>query len=275
MGATPRLGNWLFLYAGIQALLKDTGNSLYVPSNYFLWKYLKEPPSYLDSDSYQELFHFRKHEYSDEEKDWLKQYFIENKDKVININIGSNLQDERWFIHEKNYVIQKLSIKDEFIEKVKEKYQYIFTKPTIGIGIRRGDFVGHGDFFQIPDTWYEDSLYKYFPNWQEYNIVVFSDDIEWCKKRYGNKFFYADSNNTHTHADRFTHYHKDPMDQFILGTLMDHYIGGNSTFSWWHMWWVKNINNGKVVHCGENLSHTSKHYNNPNYYPNDWNLYKI
>lgn len=41
------------------------------------------------------------------------------------------------------------------------------------------------------------------------------------------------------------------MEQFILSTLMDNYILGSSTFSWWAGWYVKNFNSGKVIHCGK------------------------
>jgi hypothetical protein len=246
-----------------------------MPDSYFLWKYLENPPTLITADNYDELFHFRTHEYSEQERDYIRQFFIDNKDKIVNINLGSNLQDERWFIENKEYVIDKLRIKDEYVQVVKEKYSYVFTRPTIGIGIRRGDFVGHGDFYQIPEQWYIQALHTNFPDHADYNVVIFSDNIDECRQIYGDRYMYADSNNTHTHADNFKHYHNDPMDQYILGTLMDHYIGSNSTFSWWHMWWVKNVNGGKVVHCGENLSPSSVHYNNPNYYPTDWILHKI
>jgi hypothetical protein len=42
-GKHLRLGNWLFLYAGIQSILKNSGNELWLP-DYFLWEYLKNPP---------------------------------------------------------------------------------------------------------------------------------------------------------------------------------------------------------------------------------------
>jgi hypothetical protein len=64
-----------------------------------------------------------------------------------------------------------------------------FNKPTIGIGVRRGDFVNHSCFYQIPETWYEDTLKKEFPNFKDYNVIIFSDDIEWCKIYFKDKGF--------------------------------------------------------------------------------------
>jgi len=54
---------------------------------------------------------------------------------------------------------------------------------------------------------------------------------------------------------------------------MDNFIGGSSTFTWWQMWYVKNFNNGKVIHCGKNLTgKCAQDHFNPNYYPDNWIL---
>ena len=274
-GKHIRLGNWLFLYAGIQSIIKDSDNAIAFP-DYFLWKYLNKRPNVTTDVKYDSIFHFRQTNYTIEEKQYLKDYFIKNKDKQININLGSHLQSEKWFIEDIDYIKECLELKKEYIDIVREKYKYIFTKPTIGIGIRRGDFVNHGCFYQIPEDWYLKALESIFSDWETYNIVFFSDDIEWCKAKYKHSnMFFAEPNNTHTHADGFKHYHKDPMEQFILGTLMNHFIGGNSTFTWLQMWYVKNFNNGIVLHCGENLrGECIKQFNNPDYYPSNWTLYK-
>lgn len=276
-GKHLRLGNWLFLYAGIQSILKNSGNELWLP-DYFLWNYLKNPPHITHGNtSYDEVFHFRQTNYTIEEKDYLVKYFCENVHKEININLGSHLQSEMWFENDIDLILSKLELKEDVVNKVKQKYIHFFDRKTIGIGIRRGDFVNHGCFYQIPEDWYEHALDFIFPDWKNYNVVVFSDDIEWCKKRYSkNGWLFAEANNTHTHKENFLHYHKDPMEQFILGTLMNHFIGGSSTFTWWQMWYVKNYNNGTVVHCGKNLQgQCEKDFFNPEYYPKNWTLYKI
>jgi hypothetical protein len=276
-GQHLRLGNWLFLYAGLQSILKNTDNELWLP-DYFLWNYLEYPPHITHGNTYHdEIFHFRQTNYTLEEKEYLINYFSKNKDKQVNINLGSHLQSELWFKNDLETVIHQLKIKQEEIDKVKEKYAPFFERETIGIGIRRGDFVNHGCFYQIPEKWYEEALYANFPNYNNYNVIVFSDDIEWCKQYYqGKEFLFAEPNNTHTHADNFKHYRKDPMEQFILGILCNNFIGGSSTFTWWQMWYVKNFNDGKVVHSGKNLiGNCAQNHFNPDYYPDNWTLYQV
>ena len=231
-----------------------------------------------NNKEYEELFHFKSEPYKKKKKREYIEYFSRNKDKIINVNLGSHLQSEKWFIEDVDYIKSILQIRQENINLVKEKYKHFFNKPTIGVGIRRGDFVNHGVFYQIPEYWYEKALKKEFSNWQDYNVIIFSDDIEWCKEYFKNtNFMFAEPNNTHLHTDKFKHYHKDPMEQFILSTLMDNYILGSSTFSWWAGWYVKNFNSGKVIHCGKNLSiKGEKEFGiNNDYYPKNWVLNEI
>lgn len=275
-GEHLRLGNFLFLYAGISNISNKSGSELALP-DYFLWDYLENPPKIDNNKEYEKLFHFLGEESIEKRLKNYINYFTKNKDIVVNINLGSHLQSEKWFINNLEYIKTRLIIKQKKIDIVKNKYSHIFNKPTIGIGIRRGDFVNHGIFYQIPETWYKKALIENF-DYTNHNVVIFSDDIEWCKKYYKNEnFLYAEPNNTHLHTDNFKHYRKDPMEQFILASQMNSFIGGSSTFSWWNMWWVKNFNNGKVVHCGKNLSEQGeKQFGvNKDYYPESWIISKI
>ena len=276
-GKHLRLGNFLFVYYSLLDIAKVTGHELVLP-DWYMWQYMLHPPKIDTGIQEDELFPFRTYDYSREEKDWLYNYFAERKDKVININLGSNNQSELWFQDQEPYIKEMCAFKAEVIQQVKDKYSQVFTKPTIGIGIRRGDFVGHGVFYQIPEGWYERALTTCFPDWESYNIVIFSDDIDWCKQYFtGKPYLYAEPNGTHTHADNFKHYHNDPMEQFILGSLLDNFIGGSSTFTWWQMWYVSRVNGGTVVHSGKNLSDAGEREFgvNPNYYPADWICYHV
>jgi hypothetical protein len=269
-----RLGNWLFLFTGLNYLAKHSNNKIVLPE-YFLWDYLKNLPNVTENQNYDIEYSFLNTKYSDDEKKNFIEFFKLNNDKIINILGYPGLQSEKWFIDDVNYIKNILEIKEEKIKEVKTRYKDFFTKPTIGIGVRRGDFVGHNCFYQIPETWYEDTLKKEFPNYLDYNVIIFSDNIEWCKNYYINKnFLFAESNNTY--IQHSNEYLNDPMDQFILGTLCDNFIGGSSTFSWWQMWYVKNFNNGKVIHSGKNLAGNCYDlFHCPHYYPENWIINKI
>lgn len=276
-GQHLRWGNFAFIYAGLCNISEKSRNQLELP-NYFAWKYFKEPPIINNDKTYNELFHFPTGNFDSSVKEGIIHHFKIKKDIITNINLGSHLQSELWFVDNIDLIKRKLTIKEEEISKVKSKYSNFFDKPTIGIGIRLGDFINHKVFYQIPFNWYTDALLNKFPNYKDYNVIIFSDDVEHAKKIFKDwDFMYAEANGTHTHSDNFKHYHKDPFEQFILSTLMDNYILGSSTFSWWAGWYVKNFNNGKVIHTGKNLSQLGeKQFGvNKNYYPSSWEVHEI
>jgi len=278
-GKHIRLGNWLFLYTGINSMAKKAGNTLYVPDNYFLWDYLEKTPHFDRNFQPENTFHFRQTNYSPEEQIFIIDSWKNTINEKININLGSHLQSELWFKDDIDYVKSIIKIKESIRNLVYEKYWHIFkdNKKTIGISVRRGDFIKHGCFYQIPVEWYTNALEAEFPDWRNCSVVIFSDDIEECKRLFKDyDFFYADPNGTHTHAENFKFYHQDPMEQFILGTLMNNFIISQSTFSWWQAWYVDKFNSGKIVHCGKNLdNHCLKEFYNPDYYPESWTKFEI
>lgn len=272
-GQHVRLGNFLWKYAYNIKLCSKFGYEAQYP-DYYLWKYLENPPVVFDKEPPVDLLVRPKQwAWSQEEMEEIESLDFKNQD--ISFALNHFMQSYKWFEGYEREVYNSLKIKQEEIEKVKNKYDYLFNSPesTIGISIRLGDFVGHGDFFQIPTDWYLNAL-EQFPYWQERKVVVFSDDIEKAKtlfKGYG--FYYAEPNNTHTHAEGFKHYHSEKAaEQFILGTLMDDWIIGNSTFSWW-MAWLATYNKpfSKVIHCGEVFRGKRKQENDiTHYYHPSW-----
>lgn len=268
-----RWGNLAFGYAFMLGCVKKYGEEIQLPE-YYMFKYFQDPPT-LDVGLEPEVtFHFRKYEFDPE---YVDEFFYKNKGKIININLNPLAQSARNFEHCVDYVVDKFKIKEEVISRIKNKYQEFFTKPTIGISIRKGDFVNHGVFYQIRESWYLDALYTYFPNYKDFNIIIFSDDIEWCKQYYkGHNFFFCEPNNTHTHADSFKHYHNDAHEQYVLGTLMDNMIIGSSTFSWQQAFYGATQRGGLVIHSGENFRGEHAEKNNiVDYYYKNWTIFPI
>jgi hypothetical protein len=206
-------GNFCFEMAGVLGLAKRYNTNAEFPEN-LLFKYFKNPPkTYFEKDFSMEV----------KEKtykfDW--QQWDEYRDLFENftVNISGWLQDKRYF---EDIDIHKLfAIKDEYIEWVRTKYERVFSKPTIAISVRRGDYVGNSSYHLLPITYYLGALLKHFPDFRDnYNLVLFSDDIPYCKVHFGclDNVFYAEGG---------------AMEQHILGRQMDNYILSNSTFAYW------------------------------------------
>lgn len=280
-GQHLRLGNFLFKYAWSIAKEKEFGVKSCYP-DYYLWNYLEKPPI-LQTQSTENIHRlYVNWEWSEGEE--RKTNKVINEFNNIEISLNSFFQSEKWFEKYKSEVWKSLQFKQEEVDKIKDKYSYLFNSkeycPIIGIGVRLGDFQGHGDFYQIPIQWYLNTLEKNFPFWKERKIVVFSDDIVLARKLFEEKgyyFNYAEPNGTQTHADNFKHYHGDASEHLILGSMMDDFIIGNSTFSWWQAWLATyNKPLSKVIHCGKVFSEIGnmKHINTEHYYPKNWIEYK-
>lgn len=278
-GQHLRLGNFLFKFAWSIAMKEKFKLDSVYPESYYLWQYLHHKPlTIINENQYIPEAPLLKSnwEWSLNEQKRLEQIVTSNKNTIVSLD--SFFQSEKWFSGREHRVFDALQFTPKAEADVICKYYNWDSRPTIGIGIRLGDFVGHGDFYQIPASWYIRALNEHFSNWKEdYNIVVFSDDIVEAKKIFAEyNFYYAQPNGTQTHADNFKHYHGDASEQFILGTLMDNFIIGNSTFSWWQAWLATYIS-GKVVHSGKVFSDTGnmKHVDTKNYYSEKWIKYEL
>ncbi len=271
-GKQLRLGNYLYLYCTLMTIAKKSGHSIEFPL-YFLWNYLENPPNIQENDVDDVKFSFKglPLNLKIEDKEEIIQWFKDNKDKTINFEPYPNFQNELWWKDEEEYVKSILKFNEGEVLKVKEKYKEVFEKEVIGISIRRGDFVKHPSFYQIPEIWYSNALYNNFER-HKYNVLIFSDDIEWCKNYFKHRdFHFAEANETHKRAT----YQNNPMEQLILGSLCNHAVIGNSTFSFWIGYYIDKFNNGRVIHCGKNLIGKAKEiYGDDNYYCKNWIEYK-
>lgn len=208
------MGNFLFELCGMIGLARRYNVDVKFPDN-LIFKYFKNPPeTYFEQDYMMEVsektYRF----------DWGQWDEYIDLFENFTINIKGWLQDARYWEHCKTEVLKALEIKDEYTDWVRNKYSKIFTKPTIAISVRRGDYCGNSNYVLLPITYYLEALIKNFPDFREnYNLVLFSDDIGYCKVHFtGPNVFFAEGT---------------PIEQHILGRFCDNYILANSTFSYW------------------------------------------
>ena len=104
--------------------------------------------------------------------------------------------------------------------------------PTVALHIRRGDYLKLGCFNNICTKQYYDNAINYMRKQLGSNVqfIVFSDDIEWCKKNYPD-FLYIEK-------EQFKNY-QDWYDMYLM-TKCQHNIIANSSFSWWGAWLNQN-----------------------------------
>ncbi len=174
-------------------------------------------------------------------------------------DINGWLQTEKYFDIEltKHY----FEFSDSLKKKISKLYGKVFKKRTILISIRRGDFVNHKDYFQLPINYYLNSLALFFPDWNSCNLIVLSDDINYCKYHFSfleNVFFGDNLNET---------------EQLCLGTMCNDFIISNSTFSWWTAW-LGEKSDSKIIRPFKNFDgQKSEELNDKDYYPYRWIKY--
>ena len=213
------LGNQLFQIASTIGLAKKYNSEFAFPT----WKYAdyfeNELPK-IPNDKFEiiteKYFHF--HEWK----------INSNK----NVDLNGWMQSEKYF--DKSITKHYFQFKSDFVTNLKEKYKILFAKKTILISIRRGDFVGHKDYFQLPILYYILALNQEFPNWRNSNLLFTSDDISYCKIHFSflENAFFAENLNV--------------IEQLCLGSLCNDFIISNSTFSWW-IAFLGEKNSSKIV----------------------------
>lgn len=264
-GEIVRMGNFMFKYASLLGLSKRYNTDLYLPKHY-MFDYFLNDINYDDNIPFDIEIVERFHKYDIEYWDQFENDF---KIKNVNISLNSFLQSPKYWEDYEEYIKKMLLFKPDIINNIKEKYKDSLSKKTIGISIRRGDFLNHYGFYQLPIEFYLYTLERYFPNWKDYNIILFCDDHEWIINTFkGNNIYYADGN--FINED----YNNNPMEQLVYGSLLDNFIISNSTFSWWLAYLAVNCkeeNKGIVIHSGKNLSGSLENGSDVNdYYYKDW-----
>lgn len=173
-------------------------------------------------------------------------------------NVYGWLQTSKYWRHCEDEVREALRFKPEVIKPLFEPNG----KQTIAISIRRGDFVGNPNYYQLPVTYYILALLEHFPDFESYNIIFFSDDLGYCKVNFEclpNAYFpegYSD------------------IEQLALMTTCDHFIISNSTFSWWGAYLGKKENT-KVIRPFKNLAGKLEQQNSErDYWEPEWTVFE-
>ncbi len=111
-------------------------------------------------------------------------------------------------------------------------------KNTVSVHVRRNDYIDHSDFKGICTVDYYKKAYELIIKKVTSPLfIIFSDDIDWCKRELG--FMSPCCVDWNTGDDSFR--------DMQLMSLCKHNIIANSTFSWWGAY--LNKYNNKIVIC--------------------------
>lgn len=248
LGNKGNLGNQLFQIASMLSAGENNKHEVIFPE--WKWnKYLKNPiktgainNSTLIKEKY---FHFEN---------------IILPDAESNYDFDGWYQSEKYFI--RGLVKKTFEFSDDLTDKLKKTYKDLFSKKTILISIRRGDFVGNSNYYQLDINYYLSCLVLNFEDWKDYNLLITSDDLEYAKHHFScvDNAYFPDGLNA--------------MEQLCLGSMCDHFIISNSTFSWWQAW-LGEKKTSKIYRPIKNFDGSlAKNNDESDFFPERWSIHE-
>ena len=228
LGQLGRLGNQMFQYASLRGIARNRGYNFCIPNHK---QVVKDPYGF---DMKIELFYPFKmvHVNASNIKLLDRGYapVAEEKhfhfDEILfnmcpdEISIAGFFQSEKYFKHIQHEIRQDFEFKDQILEPCKEMIQSV--GDAISLHVRRTDYLKNPNHTPLDISYYEKALSLIN---LDLPVIVFSDDIEWCKQQElfsGDRFMISESN--------------DHYVDLCLMTLCKYHIIANSSYSWWGAW---------------------------------------
>lgn len=206
LGDMGRLGNQLFQIASTIGIANKNNWTYLFPK----WKYQKffskELPLHTPHPSFE-----------------LKKELSFNYDEYRLNGFGRNcdlfgyFQSEKYWHHCKDEALGYFQFADILKRRVEYTWSDILLERPAAVHVRRGDYINLQDYHTLLPLEYYNNAMRHFDENQKF--IVFSDDIEWCKK--------------HFLTDKFSFAIGDEIEDLCLMSMCKGHIIANSSFSWW------------------------------------------
>jgi hypothetical protein len=143
-------------------------------------------------------------------------------------------QSEKYFSQYREEILQEFTLKKEFQSEkyLSFKKQIQNSKKNLIIHARRGDYLNNSEnsvFNIIDEEYYKKSIEeitrKTNATIEEFDVFIFSDDVNWLKKTLNLNNIIAVSGNS-----------LSDYEELSLMSFGQNFIIPNSTFSWWGAW---------------------------------------
>lgn len=137
-----------------------------------------------------------------------------------NWNLHGYFQSEKYFKDIRNDLLEEFTFHDEIMEASLNRIQPVSSLHKTSLHVRRTDYLNHPD---IHTTLSQEYWEKAFDILKPECIIVFSDDIDWCREVFiGDQYAFSSG--------------KNPYEDLCMMFMCDQHIMANSTFSWWASW---------------------------------------
>jgi hypothetical protein len=204
------LGNQFFQIATTVGVASNNNDIAIFPK----WKY-NEFFEGIDTD---DVSNFRITDTYFESAPWFHFQEIPYKDGM---NLSGYFQSEKYFLHCKDKIKKIFTLKESIKKSLIDKWGDRLNN-SLSIHVRRGDYLQKQYYHPCPTMDYFNSGINYIKERAKIeNILVFSDDISWCKQNFKDVIF----------IENQTDY-----EDISLMSYCNHHVITNSSFSWWSSW---------------------------------------
>jgi len=218
LGNLGRLGNQLFQISSVIGHSMNNGYSYSFPE----WKYncyLKYPLPVINNFSIFSKFI--------ERDPWA----FQNIPKNDNMDLSGYFQNPLYFDYHRDKIFDALTPSEEIEKRVDVIMGDHVDKRITAIHIRRGDYLKFPSHHPIPSIDYYNKSIEILKDDTDL-FMVFSDDIEWCRKQFIGNFIFSEE------SDEFI--------DLLKMSRCNNFIIANSSFSWWGSYLCKD-NNKKTI----------------------------
>lgn len=260
LGSSANLGSQIQQYASMYAIAKKTNKTIVFPESQLKlgWgiklQNIIDIPFRVEPDAFFENF-----QVLHPTDGLLVDTSVFNLDSDTNYLITNLLHLYHYWYPEYADDVYNWKWNSQHYQAALQKYESlkVGNKQTIGIHVRRGDYLNHDHFCKLDTDYYQAAIQPFINNIENYQFLIFSNDIEWCK-----------ANLIEGDMVSFVEPGIDYVDLITL-SLCDHIVTANSSFSWWAAYRKKSRNN---VTCPKNYikDYSAFRFINENYYPEVW-----
>lgn len=164
-------------------------------------------------------------------------YHPEFKKYPENTYLQGFWQSELYFKEYEKEIRNEFEFKQTIIDACKPFSDPILNSNSVSLHVRRGDYVNNPSANKFhglcSPQYYEEAISHIAASQGQIEIIVFSDDISWCKEnlKFNFPIYFLETGSAYN--------------DLYLMTQCRHNIIANSSFSWWGAW--LNAHPGKIV----------------------------
>lgn len=250
-GTNGRLGNQIMQLMAMIGLAKDTNQKLSMPG----WKYQKyfnlSKTWRITDINHSSLINVHEKEF----------HYDKNFKSLLNdggnYNVKGYFQTEKYWSNYKEEILTEFTWNKDFHNGIYNKYKILFEKRTIAIHVRRGDYVNNKSYHNLNINYYISAL-SLFPFMRQHNILVFSDDPDYCQLHFG-----CLENVTIMRGNT-------DIEDMCLMSMCDNFILSNSTFAWAAAY-LSNVSGKVIIRPAYYFNGTyADSHDTKDFWPDDW-----